>query len=504
MKIIDKKHKGHKEPLYLIIAIILLPFFGIAQTDSTVSNSYQTEFDNFNTQIQQDFHSFKSRNDSLFYTFLKQSWETYNLFVDQPNIYPKPNKQPVFTGNQKTQKKLIDSLMNTDSLKSYQLKYLSPEKYQKLKKTTNELGSNSFYGLPMPKIPQRPQVGGTEYPLLELKEESIAQRFKMYRQSENQTDFLEDLAQTKDTYALNDWAIIQLLNELSKAHFEQENDRLLWVWYMLLQNNFKVRLGFQGDDVFLLAHFSTAIYYQPYLQIEQEKYYVLSLNNDALPSASLKTYAQNHPKQLKAFNLLTTKLPHFKSTPQTHNIQYEETDMALSYDRSLTTFYQSYPSTELSVYLNMPLSELARKQIQNSLGNALKNKPQLAQINLLLHFVQYGFAYENDEQQFSKERYLFAEEMLYFTKGDCEDRVILLDKLIKEFTSLETIVLLYPGHVVLGIAIEQTIFGATINYHSKKYYLADPTYLGADLGIQMTEYKTIKPQILTVEKHTAL
>jgi hypothetical protein len=79
--------------------------------------------------------------------------------------------------------------------------------------------------------------------------------------------------------------------------------------------------------------------------------------------------------------------------------------------------------------------------------------------------------------------------------------VILLDKLIKEFTHFETIVLLYPGHVVLGINIKQTIFGAAINYHNKMYYIADPTYLGAVLGVQMDEYTTIKPEILKTETH---
>lgn len=491
MKIPDKKYRN---ALYMIIAVMLLSFPGIAQTDTTINHNYQEEFDNFNTQIQQEFHSFKSQNDSLFYTFLKHSWKTFNLFVDQPQTYPKPKKQPVFTGNQEAPKKLIDSLINKDSVKTYQLRYLSPKKYQKLKKTTNEETDIGFYGLPLPRVVIKHDK------LLDLNEESIASRFKTYSQSQNQSDFLKELAQTKEAYALNDWAMIQLLNNISKSHFKQENDRLLWIWYMLLQNHFKVKLGFEGERVFLLAHFSTAIYYTPYLQIEQDKYYVLSLNNEPPPGASLKTYAQNHPKQLQAFNLLNTKLPLFKSKAETHQLRYKNTDIALTYDESLTTFYQSYPSTELSVYLNMPLSELAREQIRNSLGDALKQKTQLEQINLLLHFVQYGFGYENDEVQFSRERYLFAEEMLYFTKGDCEDRVILLDKLIKEFTHLETIVLLYPGHVVLGINLEQTIYGATINYNGKMYYIADPTYLGAVLGVQMEEYAIIKPDILTIDK----
>ena len=491
MKTIDRKYR---QILGIILALMLWPFFGFTQTDSLITNNYQSEFEDFNTQIQQEFSAFKSQNDSLFYGFLKQSWQSFDLFLDQPNIYPKSKEQPVYKDHQKVQRKLIDSLINGEPLKTYQLQYSSPDKYQKIKIINSEMASSNFYGLPIP------QVSINNETQIALNEVSIAKRFKRYSQSQNQTDFLKDLVETKHTYALNDWAIIQLLNEISKSHFKQENDRLLWIWYMLLQSNFKVKLGFEGEQIFLLAHFSTAIYYQPYLQMEQDKYYVLSLNNEAAPSASLKTYAHNHPRQIKALELSNAKLPHFKSELIQRMIHYKDSKMVLACDRSLTTFYQSYPSTELSVYLNTPLSELAQKQLQKSLGESLKNKTQVEQINLLLHFVQYGFGYENDEVQFSRERYLFAEEMLYFTKGDCEDRVILLDKLIKEFTHLETIVLLYPGHVVLGIALEQTIYGATITYDKKKYYLADPTYLGADLGVQMEEYMTVNPKILNVEK----
>ena len=79
---------------YLLLLFCLLPVISWAQEEKP-KNDYQKSFDDFNNSIKQDFDSFKSKNDSIFYEFLEQSWSTFELFRDARPSLPKPIVQPV-------------------------------------------------------------------------------------------------------------------------------------------------------------------------------------------------------------------------------------------------------------------------------------------------------------------------------------------------------------------------------------------------------------------------
>ena len=144
------------------------------------------------------------------------------------------------------------------------------------------------------------------------------------------------------------------------------------------------------------------------------------------------------------------------------------------------------------------LSKVAINGFRNYLTPKLREKSETEKINFLLDFLQKGFPYETDEKQFGKEKYFFAEESVAYPFSDCEDRAILLSHLIKDFTGLKTIGLVYPHHVTLAVALTTPVKGSYVEHNGLKYYVCDPTYIGSKLGMIMPELVTSHPEIIKI------
>ena len=115
-------------------------------------------------------------------------------------------------------------------------------------------------------------------------------------------------------------------------------------------------------------------------------------------------------------------------------------------------------------------------------------------VDFLLTFVQKAFPYKTDDAQFGRERYLFVEESLHFPYNDCEDRSVLFAWLVHELVGVKVVGLLYPGHMSTAVALKQVKPGfKTVLFQGKNLVIADPTYIGASLGMAMPSYERLKP-----------
>ena len=115
-------------------------------------------------------------------------------------------------------------------------------------------------------------------------------------------------------------------------------------------------------------------------------------------------------------------------------------------------------------------------------------------VDFLLTFVQKSFSYKTDNDQFGRERYLFVEESLNFPYNDCEDRSVLFAWMVRELLGVKVIGLLYPGHMTTAVALKHVKPEySTVTYQGNQYVIADPTYIGASLGMPMPSYARLKP-----------
>jgi hypothetical protein len=87
---------------------------------------------------------------------------------------------------------------------------------------------------------------------------------------------------------------------------------------------------------------------------------------------------------------------------------------------------------------------------------------------------------------------MFAQETLYFDKSDCEDRAVLFSYLVKELFGVSVIGVKYRDHMATALYVP--IEGDKVKAGSRKFVIADPTYINASIGMSMPQYRSIKPQ----------
>lgn len=476
----------------IIILICCITVSSFAQADTT-KNEYQKAFDDFNKSIVDEFDSFKSKNDSIFYQFLEQSWRSFKLFTDTRPEIPKPVVQPVSDSVVQKSMKIIPSKRKTMLQDSGRQLILvgKPATYSKLS-TVVPYTTFSFYGTDI-SIPKQSETAES---LTDISNKVIA---LYYKESSNNDeilatiDFLHEQAYNTN---LNGWGYLKLLQAASESIYANSNDQVLFTWLALLKSGYDARVGYDKNSIYLLAAFDMPIFYNSYFKLNKTNYYLVLTTKAKADLANITSYEGDYPEKLIKLSLFFDKVPNFKSVTKTRELSYNGKKVKLSYDANLTDYYSSYPECNIKIYFPPPLSKQAIKSIGNFLNPYFKNKSDAEKVNFLLNFVQHSIKYETDEKQFGTENYLFAEETICYPYADCEDRSVLLSQLISEFVGLNTIAIIYPGHVSLGVNIKDQIEGAYVEYNKRTYYIADPTYIGSKVGMLMPEFENIDPEII--------
>lgn len=315
---------------------------------------------------------------------------------------------------------------------------------------------------------------------------------------------------TRERLRLNDWGYYQYLDALSHSIYgagkASRNNATLWVWAMLVQSGYDARVGYAGDRVVLMLPSPDRVYDVPQLRLDGTRYYLIKeTSRESAPA--LRTYGRQHAKATAPFRLALPVMPRLKGSPETRTITFTHDgashSVQLRYNPAALDYLASYPEADLPLLFRAGLSEDARGALQQHLEPLLEGRGEVEALNLLLRFVQTGFAYKTDHEQFGDERFLLPEETIQSAYSDCEDRAILFAYLVREFLDLQTVALQYPRHVTTAVRLEQTdpdiVGGYQVNVGGDTYVMADPTYINASLGMAMTFVQDLEPEVLSVQ-----
>ncbi|NJL15075.1 MAG: hypothetical protein HC913_20120 [Microscillaceae bacterium] len=141
-----------------------------------------------------------------------------------------------------------------------------------------------------------------------------------------------------------------------------------------------------------------------------------------------------------------------------------------------------------------------RASWKTQLAPLLKDKSEEEALNFLLAMVQFGLAYQTDQEQFGQEKPLTSDETLFYPYADCEDRAILFAWLVRDLLGLPVVGLDYPGHMATAVRLSQPIKGNYCLYQNAQYWVCDPTYLGAVAGQAMPDLAAINPEIVPLSE----
>ena len=323
----------------------------------------------------------------------------------------------------------------------------------------------------------------------------------------NYEDFIKQALLYKDRMKLNDWGYCEFLNKTAERLYpDSRNESNMFDWFMLTKSGYQTKIGYSGENIYLLLPTSGVLYGVAYYMFgnSNTKFYNVMFDRYEKPEISkLFSYDQDYPNATKLAAYQVDTAPRIRNDIQTKVLKFthngSEYTVKVEYDRSAVKFFEYYPQTDLEVYFDAVPSTDARTSLLDALRPLLKERSETESVDLLLHFVQTAFKYETDDEQFGREKPFFPEETLYYPGSDCEDRAVLFSFLVRNLLGLEVVGLDYPNHVATAVRFKGDVNGDQVVYQNRKFVICDPTYINADYGMCMPQFKNIKPGIIALK-----
>ena len=320
-------------------------------------------------------------------------------------------------------------------------------------------------------------------------------------------NLIVDCLHLRDSLCLSDWAYLQMLNEMSQAVAGRNtNGATLLMAYVYMQSGYKMRLANDGVQLYMLYASRHQIFEQGYYTVDDDHYYGLQ----KLPKR-ISISEASFPGE-KGLSLLVTRNQRLirdeKDGRTIASKAFPTVKLATKVNKNLLDFYATYPSSMLddnvmtrwAMYANTPMDAAQKQQIDEQLKPLLKELTPLQAVRRLLDLIQTGLAYEYDDKVWGHDRIFFAEETLYYPYADCEDRAILLTRLVRNLLGLRCILVFYPGHLACAVDFgEDEVKGDYIMLDDHRYVICDPTYIGAPVGVTMLEMDNQTAKVILLD-----
>jgi len=246
-----------------------------------------------------------------------------------------------------------------------------------------------------------------------------------------------------------------------------------------------------------------AVAYYVFANSDQKFYNVLFDRFEKPRIAQLYSYDQDYPNATKLTGYQISSPPSIQPDTKAKTLKFvdngSEYTVTVHYDQSSVKFYEYYPQTDLEVYFDAVPSNDARKSLLEAMRPFVQDKSETDAVNVLLHFVQTAFPYKTDDEQFGREKPFFPEETLYYPGSDCEDRAVLFSFLVRNLLGLKVVGLDYPNHVATAVRFSSNVNGDQVVVGNVIYTVCDPTYINADFGMCMPQFKKVKPGIIALK-----
>jgi len=184
--------------------------------------------------------------------------------------------------------------------------------------------------------------------------------------------------------------------------------------------------------------------------------------------------------------------PNYKKKTLTFSHLGKKYTVEYKYNQNLIDFFSTYPQADYESFFNAAVDKMTYVSIAKSLRKYINGKKAAEAMNFVLNFVQNAFEYQTDQEQFGREKVMFAEETLYYKASDCEDRAILYSYLTKELFDVAVLGVKYPNHMATALYVP--LDGDKIKVKGKEFVIADPTYINANIGQAMPQFKGKMPK----------
>ncbi len=321
--------------------------------------------------------------------------------------------------------------------------------------------------------------------------------------SQPHEEIIEQLTNTAKTLQLNDWGTAllfdQFARELQGSNQYNQSSRQLTSWFLLVKAGFNARVAY-NDQIFLLIPSKQPLFATTYFTLDNQRFYSVSLNEKSMKPGKVFTYGGKHNSGQRNldFSEPNNFIANSHQVKRDLSFSYNDEKFTINvdYPKDLVNYFSTFPQLDLKNYFSAGMPKQTAYSLLNQLKPVVEGQSESEAVNRLLRFVQTAFKYKTDDDQFRQENYLFPLETLHYPYSDCEDRAALFAWLTESLLQLDVVILDFPGHIATAVEFSQPIQGDSWQFNGKRYTVADPTYVNANAGMTMPQYKGKTPKLV--------
>ena len=485
---------------------MLFGILGLCPILSADAQDIGNSFSEFRNKMLNEFQEHRKRVFDNYETFLEGVWRDYDTFraAPSPFVKPKPAEQPQVQPDSQTAPELPQPVQPEVSI--------IPEPQPKPELQPKPEPESPVISPTQPKIsvPEvTPQIDYLTFDFYgatiqiprayvsnprSLNGSDLATSWKELKQTTAVKSATKALAAKAEAMSLPDWYVMELVTRyaITAAGGQLTDGAVLMVHHILSSMGYNVRLASSEQGLLLLTGIEQMVYARTYVTINDVRYYVC-LRDDC---ETLRTCDLPADADLgKSLDLVIHRAPLIPSRMHDFSVGNGRLSVSGQVDANLIEMLRKYPQMPIPCYAASSLQTDMRRSIVGQLRNQIQGMSQVDAVNALLHFVQSSFEYATDDQQFGYEKPFFLEELFYWPKCDCEDRSVLYVYLLRECLGMDSHLINYPGHECAAVCLSEPLNGTYYDYEGCRYYISDPTYIGAYTGMCMPDYRQTPPKI---------
>lgn len=535
--------------LFLLLPFCILPLFASSQDDEyqRYLESLKKEQSDYVQKANQEYEDFVTKANAEFAEFIAKEWALFEEFktqelsmtlpkIDKVPEAPKSNITEIQSGD--VQYKNNSDLPEVSSIASVNagdgINYTPREDNYVVRKVVTNSGVKDINKPSDYMTYTKPNVINAQNFTINFYGKkldfNVDNKLRLKNKGTKETDvaeyFKEISTMSKETSALwkqiddyvkimglNDWGYFCILRSLSEVMFSDINNSVLFNFYMLRnEGGFKVKVarGKESNKLTLLAVIdnSKEVYSYSFFRFKEAdntnlKYY--SIYGGGGSKESIYTYDNDEQNQeLKQIGLDFYSTLNMGQCDVKRELTIEKINdkVEMPYNSAHIAYLNDVPMTVFPIYFASPISIEAQKAFNEKFNEIRQQYSTVQFIDIILNFVQTAFDYKTDDQQFGYEKYFYPEEVIAYPYSDCEDRSALFAWLVTTYTDANVIGLQYEGHLATAVCFGDNtgISGDAFAYAGKKYYVCDPTYVNATIGMTMPQFKDKMPKIVKMSK----
>ena len=455
------------------------------------AQSLEEQFRKFSQDAQQRYSDFRATANKQYADFMRQTWDYYKMSPaftqpDEKKVPPVVYEEPI-QANQASQQVAVSETIPYAEVEPLPEPAPAPQPIAPIEENQQKSAvyTFSYFGTQF-KFRYPEHVGIS---LTDLEENTLADVWERMS-GEAFNNLIRDCILVRDVYQLCDWAYLMMLQQLSETIYGKTNEAVLLQAFIYSQSGYAMRLAKKDNRLYLLIGSKYQLYNVNYFEFDDSYFYALGASGEDGFYICKGKFDSEQPLDLRirseqAFAADMVRVP------------MRTSKMAISascvVNSNLIDFYNAYPTgtfgnnigSRWAAYANAPVEESVRQTLYPTLQTAIDGQTEKQAVTRLLNWVQTAFTYKYDDDVWGYDRAFFPSETLYYPYADCEERSILLSRIIRDLLGLDVILVYYPGHLATAVGFNEDVSGEYLMYNGRKYVVCDPTFVGAPIGKSM-------------------